>query len=142
MHQAQTTTAFSSEDQVRDVALRLSHMSEIIHLCLRQIAATEKSNSSAVYALLTEEYALRARANILLVEPKRFTRSEFPATQEEILAMLDGLEKALASAWSSDQITRLIIGLMLFSNAIGYTNARVIALLLEDLKELVHSWAN
>jgi hypothetical protein len=137
MTQENSTAAFSSEERVREVALRLFRMSELIHQCLRQLASSEVGGSSTVYALLTEEYALRARANVLLIERRRFTRSGFPATQHEVLTILDGLEAALAAAWSPDQLNELILGLMLFANAIAYKNTRVIALLLEDLRELV-----
>lgn len=135
----QSGSAFSSEAEVREIALRLSHMSEVIHQCLRQLASTDTGDSSVVYALLTEEYALRARANILHIERKRFSRPDFPATQHEVLKMLDGVEAAFGAARAPEALTELITGLMLFANAIAYKDTRVISLLLQDLKAVERS---
>jgi hypothetical protein len=139
MPQENSPTAFSSEEHIRQVALRISRMSEAIHHNLRQLTEEPNSNSSALYSLLTEEYALRARANILLIEGKRFARPGFPASQQEVLSALDDVEAAFGSVWSPEELTELIVGLMLFANSIASGNNPLIALLLNDLKQLVQA---
>lgn len=113
-------------------------MSEALHRRLRQLNEREsKSNSTEVYALLTEEYALRARANILLIEGKRFARPDFPTTQDDLLKLLDDVEAALGTTWSPEALTNLMVGLMLLANSIASRNNEIISLLLQDLKQQI-----
>lgn len=118
-------------------------MSEAIHHTLRQLAENKSnSNSTALYALLTEEYALRARANILLIGANIFTRPDFPTTQQEVLSSLDDIEAALATTWSQEEFTELIVGLILFGNSIASRNNTITLLLLNNLKQLTVNHAS
>jgi hypothetical protein len=137
MPQENLVSALSSEEHVRQVALRISKMSEAIHHTLRQLAENRSdSNSSTLYALLTEEYALRARANILLIGAKLFVRADFPITQQEMLSTLDDVESALTTVWPQEEFTELLVALMLFANSISSHNNKIISILLNHLKQL------
>jgi hypothetical protein len=130
-------SAFSSDDQIRQVALRISGMSEAIHHALRQLAQSlRQHDSSAAYVLLTEEYALRARTNILQVEARRFVRTDFPTSQNEVMAVLDEVDKALAIGRSPDELTELIVALVLFATSVACRNNSITALLLRNLEQL------
>jgi hypothetical protein len=129
-------SACATEDHVRQLAQRMCRVSEALHRRLRQANDGEwKSDSTAVYALLTEEYALRARANILMIEGKRFARPDFPTTQQDVLTVLDDVEAALVTTWSPQALTDLMVALMLFANSIASRNNEIISLLLKDLKK-------
>lgn len=138
MRQYSTISAFASEEHVRQVAQRIAGMSEAIHHALRQLSQDlQHVDSTSAYAMLTEEYALRARTNILHVDAKRFARADFPVTQQEVIRVLDDVNTALKSALSAQQLTELIVGLVLFATSIACRNNTTISLLLGDLKQLV-----
>jgi hypothetical protein len=130
-------SAFYSDEQVRQVAVRISSMSEAIHHALRQLAQSlQQHDSSAAYVLLTEEYALRARTNILQVEAQRFARTDFPISQNEVLAVLDEVDRALTIMRSPEELTELIVSLVLFATSIACRNNSITALLLRELQQL------
>jgi hypothetical protein len=136
MHTELTVNAFSSEQHVRQIAQRIGAMSGAIHEALRQLAQNlQHHDPSAAYALLTEEYALRARVNIMQVEAKRFARPDFPATQQDVLAVLDNIDEVLRSSRSPEELTELIVSLVLFATSIAGRNNAIIALLLDGLKQ-------
>lgn len=137
MSREPVASAFSSDEQVRQVALRISGMSEAIHHALRQLAQSlQQNDSSAAYVLLTEEYALRARTNILHVEAQRFARIDFPISQDEVMAVLDEVGRALAIVRSPDELTELIVSLVMFATSIACRNSSITALLLRNLEQL------
>jgi hypothetical protein len=139
MQQITGSNAFSSGERVREIALRLMHMSEAIHHALRQLTSrpsTEHSSTSP-YALLTEEYALRARASILLIEADRLARPSFPVSQATVLDILGQVETTLSQANSADDMNELIAGLLLFTSSIISRRNQIIAVLLENLQQTV-----
>jgi hypothetical protein len=130
-------SAFSSDEQVRHVALRISGMSEAIHHTLRQLAQTlPQHDSSAAYMLLTEEYALRARINILQIEARRFVRTDFPIAQDEVVRILDEVDRTLAAVRHPDELTELIVSLVMFATSIACRNNSITILLLRNLEQL------
>lgn len=138
MTQETAASAFASAEHVRQVAQRIASMSEAIHYALRQLAQDLKQrDSSSAYALLTEEYALRARINILQVEAERFARANFPETQQQMIAILDNVNDAIKGAWSAEELTELVVSLVLFATSIACRNNAIISLLLSDLKQMV-----
>lgn len=138
MQQTTESTALSSGESVREIALRLMHMSEAIHQTLRRLTSAPPPGSAMTspYALLTEEYALRARASILLIEADRLARPEFPATQAVVLDILSRVELALSDSNSSDEMNELIAGLLLFTSSIISRRNQIIWVLLENLQKL------
>ena len=139
MQQTMESNAFSSGECVREIALRLMHMSEAIHHALRKLTSAPSAASSGTspYALLTEEYALRARANILLIEADRLARPGVSASQARVLAILDEVGTALAQSHSSDEMNELIAGLLLFTSAVISRRNQIIVVLLENLQQTV-----
>jgi hypothetical protein len=139
MQQIMGSNAFSSSECVREIALRLMHMSEAIHHALRRLTSvpsTEHSGTSP-YALLTEEYALRARASILLIEAERLARPSFPASQAAVLDILGQVEMTLSQSNSADDLNELISSLFLFTSSIISRRNQIIAVLLENLQQTV-----
>lgn len=131
--------AFSSGECVREIALRIMHMSEAIHHALRKLTCAPEAAASGTspYALLTEEYALRARASILLIEAERLARLDFPASQATVLAVLDDVDAALAQSSSSDEMNELIASLLLFTSSVISRRNQIIAVLLDNLQQTV-----
>jgi len=139
MQQITGSNAFSTGECVREVALRLMQMSEAIHHVLRKLtsAPAPVSSRTSPYALLTEEYALRARASILLIEAERLARPDFPASQATVLDILGKVETTLSQSNSSDEMNELIASLLLFTSSIISRRNPIIATLLENLQQTV-----
>ena len=99
MQHTTATQALSSTESVREIAMQVMRMSEGIHQALRQHTTTSADpNTISAYALLTEEYALRARASMLLIEAQRLARPDFPVNQEKVLATLAQVEAKLSQS--------------------------------------------
>lgn len=139
MQQITGSNALASGERVREIALRLMHMSEAIHHALRQLTSAPSAAPSGTspYALLTEEYALRARASILLIEAERLARPDFPVSQGAVLDILEHVETALSQSNSSDDMNELIASLLLFTSSIVSRRNQIIAVLLDNLQQTV-----
>lgn len=138
MQDTMASPALSSAEYVRDIALQVMRMSEAIHHALRQLTSTSSPDqSTSPYALLTEEYALRARANMLLIEAARLVRPDFPVTQGPVLEILKRVEAQLSRAGSLEQLSDLVIALLLFTSSIFSRRNQVISTLLQNLDDTV-----
>jgi hypothetical protein len=139
MQHTTATQAFSSAESVREIALQVMRMSEAIHQALRKYTSASPADPSrtSAYALLTEEYALRARASMLLIEATRLARPEFPVSQADVLATLTQVEARLSQSSSLDELSELITGLLLFTSSIISRNNRLVSILIENLDQAV-----
>lgn len=131
--------AFSTAESVRDIALQVMRMSEEIHHALRHLTSTSSANNptTSPYAILTEEYALRARANMLLIEAARLARPDFPVSQEAVLEILKRVETRLSQSDSLEELNEVVVALLLFTSSIISRRNQIISALLENLKETV-----
>lgn len=127
--------ALASEEQVHELALLFIRMSGAIHDALRELAGGEPKNAAPVYALLTEEYALRSRAHMLMIEPSRFARPGLETTQREMLDTLEAIYVKLKSACTLDELSEMIMGVMLFANSTASRKNHIATFLLNDLKK-------
>lgn len=139
MQHTMATQAFSSAESVRDVALQVMRMSETIHQALRKFtsASPDDPSTTSAYALLTEEYALRARANMLLIEAARLARPDFPVSQEAVLEILKRVETGLSQSDSLEKLSEMVVALLLFTSSVISRRNQIISALLENLKETV-----
>ncbi len=136
MQHTMATQAFSSAESVREIALQVIRMSEAIHQVLRKYTSASPAdpNTTSAYALLTEEYALRARASMLLIEAKRLARPDFPVSQTDVLATLTQVETKLLQSSSLNELGELITGLLLFTSSVISRNNQVILMLFKNLE--------
>lgn len=137
MHNQGVVQALESEEQVRELALLFIKISEAIHHALRELAGSRSQNAASAYALLIEEYALRSRANMLMIEARRFARPGLDTTQQEMLRTLEAIYMKLKSACTLDDLSEIIIGVVLFANSIASTKNNIICFLLNDLKTTI-----
>lgn len=137
MQQQNDSPALTSEEQVRELASLFIRMSEAIHHALRELAGSRSQNAASAYALLTEEYALRSRANMLMIEASRFARPGLTITQQEMLNTIDAMHSKLKGAHTLEELTEIIIGVVLFANSIASQKNHIVTFLLNDLKSSV-----
>ncbi|WP_348697881.1 hypothetical protein [Duganella fentianensis] len=132
--------ALGSEQDVRDIALMLVRLCGEIHEALRRSTCGKEENTSTLpYALLTEEYALRSRANTLLIEAKRFARQDLSCPQQNILDTLQATHARFETVTSLQQLADLINCVMLFANSLMSRNGKVTMYLLDELNQTVHA---
>lgn len=130
--------ALGSEQNVRDIALMLVRLCGEIHEALRRSSSTKGENTSTLpYALLTEEYALRSRANTLLIEAKRFARQDLPFSQQNALDTLQATHARFEAVTSLEHLADLINSVMLFANSLMSRNGKVTSYLLDELSQTV-----
>lgn len=130
--------AFSSEEKVQEIAKAIIRVSDAMHQSLRRMSPHVISNSQITsYALLTEEYALRARANILLIDASRFVTPDFNFPQGELVDFLSKLEMKFGEIVDIDELSELLVGVMLFANSIVSRKSSVIFFLLKNLTSLL-----
>jgi hypothetical protein len=137
MQQQNDSPALTSEEQVRELASLFIRMSEAIHHALRELAGSKSQNAASAYALLTEEYALRSRANMLMIEASRFARPGLNTTQHEMLDIVEKIHSKLKSACTLEELSEIIIGVILFANSIASRKNHIVTFLLNDLKSSV-----
>lgn len=139
MEHIMTSPAFSSAESVRDIALSVMRMSEAIHNALRQLTSASQADRvmTSPYALLTEEYALRARANMLLIEAARLVRLDFQVSHAAVLDILKQVEKRLSQSTSLDDLGEIMAALFLFTSSIISRRNHVISTLLDNLSQTV-----
>jgi len=135
MQKQDESQALASEEQVRELAFLFIRMSEAIHHALRELANGKPHNAARAYALLTEEYALRSRANMLMIEPSRFARPGLNTTQHEMLGTLEAIYVKLKSACTLDELSEMIIGVVLFANSTASRKNHIASFLLNELKK-------
>jgi hypothetical protein len=139
MHNDIEIQALATAEHVRETAALFIRMSEAIHHALRELAGSNSENSSSAYALLTEEYALRSRANMLMIEATRFAHPGLGITQQEMLNTLEAIYVKLESACEPNELSEIIIGVVLFANSIVSTKNNIIHFLLSELKSTLQN---
>lgn len=126
--------AFSSEEKVKEVASLLIFLSGKVHDTLRRLSPDDATSTLLTpYALLTEEYALKFRANILLTDAGRFVILDFETPHDKLMAALSEIESKLNGVSNLDDLSDLLSGLTLFSNSIISKKKQIISLLFENL---------
>lgn len=129
--------AFSSEEKIVAVARLIVRLSDRVHDSLRKLSPDSQRNGLITsYALLTEEYALRSRANILLTEAKRFVIPDFEINQEEVVTALLEIEEKLINVTNLLALSDILSDLTLFSNSISSKKKAVILFLYRNLASL------
>lgn len=128
--------ALSSIEKVREVARIITINSDAVHAALRRFSSSATGGESvASYALLTEEYALRARAHILSNDAARFVVRDFEVTQDSLVAELIATETRFGNVVNIDELSELLIALILFSNAIVSRKNKILSFLFNNLIE-------
>ncbi len=129
----QCRPALATSDDVVALAMVLSQLADELHATLRRLMAECSSDTAITYALLTEEYALRARTNILRNDACRHALSDLDFSQGALIEALDAIEVRLESA-SSLEVVRLIVSdLSTFAAAICPGKAKVVNFLAKEL---------
>lgn len=125
--------ALAISDDVITLAMVLGRLAEKLHATLRRLTAERSTDTTITYALLTEEYALRARINILQNDARRHALSDLDFSQGALIEALDNIELRLGSASSLEGIQLIVSDLITFAAAICPGKAKAVNFLAKEL---------
>ena len=129
--------AFSSEEKVQEFANNIIRISDATHHALRRLSNEILTNDSITsYGLLTEEYALRSRANILKIEAKRFVILDSALLQSELAASLVKIEEMIGNVSTLSKLADLLIAILLFANSVVSRRNNVIEFMYSEMQKI------
>lgn len=127
------TPALSTASEVIAVATALSSLADRLHETLRRLTSESSSDTTIAYALLTEEYALRARVNILINDAPRHTLDGLEFSQAKLLETLSGMSDAFSAASSLEVVRSRVSDLITFASALCPGKAKTVNFLAAEL---------
>lgn len=132
MH-ADQPPALATSDDVIALADGLSQLADQLHAVLRRLTAQPAGDTSIAYALLTEEYALRARTNILRNDAPRHTMDGLEFSQASLIETLGQIEASLHEADTLEVVRSVVSDLITFASSINPGKTRVVNFLAKEL---------
>lgn len=130
---AEQHQALATSDDVIALADGLSQLADKLHVVLRRLTAQPAGDTSIAYALLTEEYALRARTNILRNDAPRHTMAGLEFSQASLIEMLGQIEASLHGAGTLEVVRSVVSDLITFASSISPGKTRVVNFLAKEL---------
>ncbi|HRQ58630.1 MAG TPA: hypothetical protein PLN31_14550 [Azoarcus taiwanensis] len=125
--------ALATAENVSALANALSKLADKLHHTLRRLTAEPSGDATIAYALLTEEYALRARANILHNDAGQHTLPDVNFSQAALIETLEAVERRLGEASSLEVVQSIVSDLITFASAINPGKAKVLNFLAQEL---------
>ena len=125
--------ALSTSDDVIALADGLSQLADKLHAALRRLTAKPSGDTSIAYALLTEEYALRARTNILRNDAPRHTIDGLEFSQASLINALSQIEANLHEADTLEVVRSIVSDLITLASSINPGKTRVVNFLAKEL---------
>lgn len=133
MNAARKNPALATAENVFALASALSKLADDLHQSLRRLAVAPSGDATIAYALLTEEYALRARTRVLQNDVGRHILSEINFSQTALIEALEVVAKRLGDANSLEVVQSIVSDLITFASAISPGKARVVNFLAREL---------
>ena len=133
MNSSSTKPALLTPQDVQELSQGLTHVADALHNALRTLTANPNPDPSLAYALLTEEYALRARINILINDLDRHTVSGLTFSQTELLRLLDEKSRQVVETDSLETVRSVVSDLITLASAIVPGKARIINFLVAEM---------
>ena len=125
--------ALTTPDDIIALAEALSRLADGLHDTLRRLTAAPSGDATTAYALLTEEYALRARTNILRNDAQHHTLDGLSFEQAALMKTIEQIDADLKSATTLPAIRSLLSDLMTFASSINPGKAKVVNFLAQEL---------
>lgn len=129
----QCRPALATSDDIIAFSNTLSRLADKLHETLRRLTAERSGDTTIIYALLTEEYTLRARTNILQNDASRHALSDLNFSQDTLIGTLDAIETRLGGASSLEVVQSIVSDLITFAAAINPGKARIVSFLAQEL---------
>ena len=104
-------------------------LADSVHAALKRLSASSAKDPDLGYSVLTEEYAIRARANILLNDSARHTVESAGFSQLDLRNFMASTDRRIDECASLAELLALSTDLITFASAVSAGNAKVLKLL-------------
>lgn len=104
-------------------------LADSVHAALKRLTASSAKDPDLGYSVLTEEYALRARANILLNDSARHMVERAGFSQSNLRDFMASTDRRIAECASLTELLAMSTEMITFASAVSSGNARVLTLL-------------
>lgn len=128
---ANLAPALATLEDVTEFARMVLATADSLHAALRRLSTSSAKDPDLGYSVLTEEYAIRARANILLNDSTRHTVENAGFNQADLRNFIVSTEKRIAECASMAELLAASTDVITFASAISSGNARILKLLVQ-----------
>lgn len=137
MNSSKSTPALQAPEDVRELSQGLAHVADALHNALRKLTTHPNPDPSLAYALLTEEYALRARINILVNDADRHTVAGLNFSQSELLNLLEEKVAQVTQTDALETVRSIVSDLITLASAIVPGKSKTINFLVAEMSSRV-----
>lgn len=125
--------ALATPNDVIALANSFRKLADNLHRTLRRLTSQPDGDNALAYGLLTEEYALRARTNMLLNDASQHTIEGLNFSQASLMRALTLLADALLKASTLEATRSIASDLITFATAINPGKARIVNFLAKEV---------
>ncbi len=121
--------ALTTQEDITEFARMVLATADSVHAALKRLSESSAKDLDLGYSVLTEEYAVRARANILLNDSARHTVENASFTQADLRNFMVATERRIAKCASMAELLSTSTDVITFASAISSGNASILNLL-------------
>lgn len=121
--------ALATLEDVTEFARMLIVTADSVHTALKRLSASSAKDPDLGYSVLTEEYAIRARANILLNDSTRHTVENAGFKQADLRNFMVSTDRRIEDCASLADLLATSTDLITFASAVSSGNPRVLKIL-------------
>lgn len=131
MHDLRVTwaPALATLEDITEFACMVVAVADSVHATLKRLSASSAKDLDVGYSVLTEEYALRARANILLNDSARHTVKNAGFNQADLRRFIAAMDKRIKECRSMADLLSASSDLITFASAVSSGNVRILGVL-------------
>lgn len=135
MHDQPATCApaLATLEDVTEFARMVLATADSVHAALKRLSTSSTKDPDIGYSVLTEEYAIRARANILLNDSARHTVANVGFNQANLRKFMGSMDKRIEECVSMADLLSTSTALITFASAVSSGNVRILEVLAQAL---------
>lgn len=126
-------SALATLEDVTEFARMVLATADSVHAALKRLSASSAKDPDLGYSVLTEEYAIRARANILLNDSVRHTVADAGFSQADLRHFMVSTTKRIGECTSMAELLSTSTDVITFASAVSSGNARILTHLSQAL---------
>ncbi len=138
-HTAILAPALATLEDVTEFARMLLATADSVHSALKRLSASSAKDPDLGYSVLTEEYAIRARANILLNDSARHMVENLGFSQASLQVFMDSMNKRIDRCLSLADLLSASTDLITFASAVSSGNKRILEVLAQAFEVVAAS---
>ena len=121
--------ALTTQEDVTEFARMVLATADSVHAALKRLSESSAKDLDLGYSVLTEEYAIRARANILLNDSARHTVENAGFRQADLRNFMVSTDRRIGDCVSLAELLAISTDLITFASAVSSGNERILKVL-------------